>query len=64
MGLVKWKGGKCQCEGRLWDGSSVYIVRSLKMTADLGVKREMVSQVPKSLRIKEKNDPAVTVTRT
>lgn len=39
MGLVKWNGGDCQYEGRLLEGSSVYNMKSLKMTADAGVKR-------------------------
>lgn len=54
MGLVKWNGGDCQYEGRLLEGSSAYIMKTLKMTADAGVKRETVSQVSKSLKTEKK----------
>lgn len=54
MGLVKWDGGDGQCEGGLLDGSSVYITKSLKMTADAGGKSKSISQVPKFLKTKKK----------
>lgn len=56
MGLVKWNGGDCQYEGRLLEGSSVYNMKSLKMTADAGVKRKTVSQVSKSFERTLKTD--------
>lgn len=54
MGLVKWNGSDCQYEGRLLEGSSVHNMKSLKTTADAGVKREAVSQVSKSLKTEKK----------
>lgn len=62
MGLVKWNGGDCQYEGRLLEGSSVYNMKSLKMTADAGVKRETVSQVSKSLKTDKKRPRGNTKT--
>lgn len=62
MGLVKWNGGDCQYEGRLLEGSSVYNMKSLKMTADAGVKRETVSQVSKSWKTDKKRPRGNTKT--
>lgn len=39
-----------------WSGSSVYNMKSLKMTADAGVKRKTVSQVSKSFERTLKTD--------